>query len=106
MVLAFVPGRRELAVGFTDILVYTNDCADPTNEILDRLATHGFVTRVDNPVRPETGEKPQHAALKDAGRQAVRKAADWVLTIDVDEFLNIHVGDVFSGRRKIVLSPK
>ncbi len=82
-----------LSIGVSHFLVYTNDCSDPTNALLDRLAAHGVVTRIDNPVRPETGEKPQHAALKDATRQEVYRSADWVLTIDLDEFLNVHVGD-------------
>ena len=81
------------AIGVTDFLVYTNDCADPTNAILDRLATRGIVTRIDNPYDRAAGEKPQHAALKDAVRRPVYARADWVLVIDVDEFLNIHVGE-------------
>jgi hypothetical protein len=32
-------------------------------------------------------------ALKDAGRQPIVTDADWVWVADVDEFLNIHVGD-------------
>jgi len=81
-----------LSIGVTHFLVYTNGCADPTNAILDRLAVLGVVTRIDNPCRPGTDEKPQHAALKDAATQDVCRAADWRLTIDVDEFLNVHVG--------------
>lgn len=81
------------AIGVDHFLVYTNDCTDNTNAILDRLATTGLVTRRDNPWDPATGEKPQHAALKDASSQQCYRDADWVLTIDVDEFVNIHVGD-------------
>lgn len=80
------------AIGVDHFLVYTNDCTDPTNEILDRLGEMGIVTRLDNPFDPSSGVKPQHAALKDATRQQVYKDADWVLVIDVDEFVNIHVG--------------
>ncbi len=82
-----------MAIGVTHFLVYTNDCTDPTNEILDRLAELGHVTRIDNPWKRDSAEKPQHAALKDTVKQKVYSKADWVLTIDVDEFLNIHVGD-------------
>ncbi len=80
------------AIGVTHFLVYTNDCTDNTNAILDRLAELGLVTRLDNPWDPASGKKPQHVALRDALDQPVLKAADWVLTIDVDEFVNIHVG--------------
>ncbi|UWR79100.1 glycosyltransferase family 2 protein [Phaeobacter inhibens] len=81
------------AIGAKHFLVYTNDCSDNTNEILDRLAELGLVTRVANPWDPTSGKKPQHVALADAMQQPVYQTADWVLTIDVDEFVNIHVGD-------------
>ena len=81
------------AIGATHFLVYTNDCTDNTNDILDRLSEMGLVTRLDNPWNPKSNKKPQHVALEDAQKQPVLKEADWVLTIDVDEFVNIHVGD-------------
>ena len=81
------------AIGVTHFLVYTNDCDDPTNEILDHLASKGWLTRLDNPFNREAGQKPQRGALNDAITQEVVQSADWYLTIDVDEFVNIHVGD-------------
>lgn len=81
------------AIGVKHFLVYTNDCQDNTNDILDALAETGLVTRVPNPWRAETGRKPQHVALEDAMAQPAFQQADWVLTIDVDEFVNIHVGE-------------
>lgn len=82
-----------LAIGVKHFLVYTNDCTDNTIAILDRLAALGHVTRIDNPWDPSSDKKPQHVALEDAMRQPVFQNADWVLTIDIDEFVNIHVGD-------------
>jgi len=84
---------HHLGIGATHFLVYTNDCTDNTNAILDRLQALGHVTRRDNPWDPASGKKPQHAALKDAVEQPCYAQADWILTIDVDEFVNIHVGD-------------
>ncbi len=81
------------SIGVDHFLVYTNDCTDNTNEMLDRLDELGHVTRRDNPWDPASGKKPQHEALKDAVKQRCYKDADWVLTIDVDEFVNIHVGE-------------
>ncbi len=81
------------SIGVDHFLVYTNDCTDNTNEMLDRLAALGHVTRRDNPWDPASGKKPQQVALKDAAKQPEFDAADWVLTIDVDEFVNIHVGE-------------
>ncbi len=82
-----------LGIGATHFLVYTNDCTDNTNAMLDRLQALGHVTRRDNPWDPASGKKPQHEALKDAVDQPCYAEADWVLTIDVDEFVNIHVGE-------------
>ncbi len=81
------------AIGVTDFLVYTNDCSDNTNDILDRLQDLGVLTRKDNPWKKGSKQKPQHAALKDAVNHPLVTEADWVLTIDVDEFINVHVGD-------------
>ncbi|MEM6695606.1 MAG: glycosyltransferase family 2 protein [Pseudomonadota bacterium] len=82
-----------LGIGVGHFLIYTNDCTDNTNAMLDHLQDLGIVTRLDNPWDPNSGKKPQHEALKDAVKQPCYGEADWVLTIDVDEFLNIHVGD-------------
>jgi hypothetical protein len=80
-------------IGVDNFLVYTNDCTDNTVALLDRLAELGVVTRRDNPYLPGGKVKPQHAALKDAVKQPVYKASDWIITIDLDEFIAVHVGD-------------
>ena len=79
------------ACGFTDFLVFSNDCTDGTDLILDRLQTKGWLTQVRNDGPHETG--PQWAALKAADRHPLVKAADWLLFVDVDEYVNIHVGN-------------
>ena len=40
------------AVGFTDVLVFSNDCDDGTDAMLDRLAQLGWLTHV--PIRGPT----------------------------------------------------
>ncbi len=82
-----------LSVGVTHFLIYTNDCEDPTNAILDRLSVLGLVTRRDNPFNRKAGQKPQRGALNDAITRPEVTSADWVGVIDVDEFVNVHVGD-------------
>ena len=79
------------AVGFTDFLVFSNDCSDGTDAMLDRLADLGQLTHLRNP--GPWPEGPQWAALKAADRHPLRAAADWVLFCDIDEFVNIHAGD-------------
>jgi hypothetical protein len=82
-----------LSIGVKHFLVYTNDCSDGTVQILNRLQEMGHVTRLDNPYKKDKGQKPQRGALNDAVKQDVLKESDWVMCLDVDEFINIHVGD-------------
>ncbi len=79
------------ACGFTDFLVYSNDCTDGTDAMLDRLAQMGWLTHVRNDGPHDEG--PQWAMLKSADKHPLKAAADWVLFCDIDEFVNIHVGD-------------
>jgi len=82
------------AIGFTDFLVFTNDCDDGTVELLDTLAGHGILTRMDNPYLDMPGDhNPQKGALRFAEDLDQVRDADWVMVSDVDEFVNIHVGD-------------
>ena len=77
-------------IGVTDFLFYSNDCDDGTDALLDALAARGGLVHLPNPAE---GRNYQMEALKDARQQPVVADADWVWVADVDEFLNIHVGD-------------
>lgn len=79
------------ATGFTDILVFSNDCTDGTDAMLDRLAAMGWLAHVRNDGPHPNG--PQWEALKQASRHPARADADWTLFIDIDEFVNVHAGD-------------
>lgn len=79
------------ACGVTDFLVFSNDCDDGTDAMLDRLAAMGWLTHVRNPGPHPEG--PQWAALKQADRHPLVTGADWLLPLDIDEFVNVHVGD-------------
>jgi len=82
------------SIGFTDFLVFTNDCDDGTVEMLDALQGHGILTRMDNPYLEVPGDhNPQKGALRFAEGLDQVQQADWVMISDVDEFVNIHVGD-------------
>ena len=77
-------------IGVTDFLFYSNDCTDATDRMLDRLQDHGIVAHLPNPA---TNRNYQMQALKAARRHPLVRQADWVWIADVDEFINIHVGD-------------
>ncbi len=79
------------AAGFTDFLVFSNDCDDGTDAMLDRLQAMGWLAHLPNP--GPWPEGPQWAALKAADRHPLVMGADWVMVLDVDEFVNIHLGN-------------
>jgi hypothetical protein len=82
---------HHLAVGFTKILVYTNDCSDGTDDMLIRLEELGLGYHRRNDI-PE-GVKPQPSAMKHAQAEPIVREADWVLMFDADEFLCINYAD-------------
>ncbi len=77
-------------LGVTDFLFYSNDCTDGTDNLLDALAERAGVVHLPNPAQ---GRNYQMEALKNAAQQDIVRDADWVWIADVDEFLDIHVGD-------------
>jgi hypothetical protein len=80
------------AIGVDDFLIYSNDCTDGTDALLDLLQRKGLVQHRDNPFR-QTGLPPQHAALQAAESEPLIANAGWIICMDVDEFINIHIGD-------------
>jgi hypothetical protein len=88
------------AIGVDHFLIFTNDCADHTDDILIRLGELGHVTHVRND--EWKGKSPQQAALNKAMKMDVVKEARWLIHIDVDEFINVRVGngtlaDLYAG---------
>jgi len=78
-------------LGFDHILVCTNDCTDPTVPILKRLEALGFVKHHPTIVRRAGIHR---SALRQANKlYDFVKEATWLFVCDVDEFLNVHVGD-------------
>ena len=82
---------HHLAVGFTDLVVYTNDCSDGTDDMLIRLEELGLAHHRRNDI-PE-GIRPQPSALNHAQAEPVVQQSDWVMVFDADEFLSIRHGD-------------
>jgi hypothetical protein len=80
------------SVGVQDFLIYTNDCTDSTDTMLDLLQSKELVQHRRNPFR-EMHLKPQHAALQAAEDEDLIRRSDWAICMDVDEFINIKVGD-------------
>ncbi len=79
------------AAGISDFLIYSNDCDDGTDKMLEALDQASVITHV--PQSRDGKKSVQWQALKAAWKHPIRKTADWVLVSDVDEFVNIHAGD-------------
>lgn len=82
---------HHLALGFDRIVVYTNDCADGTDRLLDAMAGHMPVERYDNPGPYQAGTIQKQALALAYELPQVRQA-EWVLHIDADEYINVTVG--------------
>ncbi|SDY36579.1 Methyltransferase domain-containing protein [Jannaschia faecimaris] len=82
------------AIGFTDFLVFTNDCDDTTDPLLDRLEevspAGGVLTHQVNTVLQRG---PHKSALKWARDHVLLHKATWILIADVDEFINVKLED-------------
>lgn len=79
------------ALGFDNILICTNDCADPTREMALRLQEMGLARHHATKIWAATSI--QRSALKQAKRYAEVTQADWLYVCDADEFLVVKFGD-------------
>ncbi len=79
------------AIGVDNFLIYTNDCTDGTSEILDRLQEMGVLEHRNNDAWK--GNSPQQYALNRAMKEPVVAQSDWIIHIDVDEFINVRCGN-------------
>ncbi len=77
-------------LGATDIVVFTNDCSDPTDLVLRNLNRMGQVHHRFNRVKRRG---PHKSALMWGEHEPCVANADWILVVDVDEYLQINVGD-------------
>lgn len=78
-------------IGFTEVWVASNDCEDGSPELFDALGARGLLTHVRCEPRPE--EKAQIVAYGAIADRLAGNWPDWLMVIDGDEFLDIHVGD-------------
>lgn len=72
------------AIGFKSIVVYSNDCSDGTDLLLDDLARKQYLIHRAWP--SQSHNSPQLAAYSDA---LGRCETEWIAFLDADEFLNL-----------------
>ena len=80
------------SLGFSSVVVVTNDCTDRSPDLLDALAQAGWVEHLQ--VDMKAGQAGiTRAKLIAAGETRSVRRAQTVLVCDVDEFLVIHRGE-------------
>jgi len=81
-------------IGINDFIVFTNDCTDGTDAILERLDELGLVRHLPNP-SCVTGKDGGHhwAAMAYVDAMPRLRRSDWFVSFDVDEFICIKTGD-------------
>lgn len=72
-------------IGFTDIVVVSNDCADGSDVLLDALQDAGELRHIRQTV-PD-GVAPQKNAANLVMAAGLFGVGDWVIWLDLDEFL-------------------
>jgi Glycosyl transferase family 2 len=82
---------HHLVIGFDRIVIASNDSTDGTHELLHAIAAAGFITHYRHDVDP--GKSPQAESYKALRKHCAIDQTDWLMVLDVDEFLNIHIGD-------------
>ena len=79
------------ALGFDNLVICTNDCADPTTDMVLRMQKMGLVRHHATTYKP--GSSIQRGALRQARLYPEVQDADWIYVCDADEFLTIGLGD-------------
>lgn len=77
-------------IGVTDFLIYANDCDDRTFQILLELHRMKIIEFRFNHILKRGVQK---SALWWARSEPLVAEADWLMMLDVDEYVNIHIGN-------------
>ncbi len=81
------------AIGFDHIVILSDPSEDGTEALLDRLASTGAITHIPHHAQGGTGGMGfADRAYAHAATLPQVQTADWVMALDIDEYLNIHVG--------------
>jgi len=81
------------SVGITDFIVFSNDCTDGTDRLLDRLDEMGEITHLPNPAVFYQKTYFQPYALNFVQEMPVFRSAEFFVSMDVDEFINVKLGN-------------
>lgn len=80
-------------VGFNDFLVFSNDCNDGTDLILERLDELGLVRHLPNPSMSVQSEHHHWHVMHYVNTSSRLLRSEWYASFDVDEFWIIKCGN-------------
>lgn len=80
------------SIGIEDFVIFTNDCTDGTDLLLDRLEEMDLLRHLPNPALATGSSEFQPLALAYTPHLSEFKNADFYISMDVDEFINIRLG--------------
>ena len=80
------------SIGIQDFVIFTNDCSDGTDLLLDRLDEMGELRHLPNPALATGSPSFQLHALAYTPHLSEFRRADFYISMDVDEFINIRAG--------------
>ncbi|WP_139301187.1 glycosyltransferase family 2 protein [Vannielia litorea] len=80
-------------IGINDILIFSNDCTDGSDQLLDRLDELGYIRHYGNPSVIMNVERHHLAVIRYLNTLSRVHRADWVVSLDADEFICINTGD-------------
>ncbi len=79
-------------IGVNDILVFSNDCRDGTDLMLERLDEMGVLRHYPNPSMFTGSTKHHLQVIRYINSGQRLRRSDWVVHLDVDEFICVHPG--------------
>lgn len=81
------------AIGFDQIIILSDTSKDGTEALLVKLASTRAITHIPRTEQPNIDVKGfRNRAYAHALTLDIVQASDWVMVLDIDEYLNIHVG--------------
>ena len=82
------------AIGFDRIIILSDLCTDGTEVLLDALDAACAVTHIPKVNQNATAEKDHRSrAYVHTSTPSEVQTSDWVMVLNIDEYLNIHAGD-------------
>lgn len=83
---------HHMARGINDILVFSNDCHDGTDLMLERLDEMGLLRHAPNPSILLDNPRHHIQLINYINEMPRLRRSDWVINLDADEFLSVNTG--------------